>query len=191
MRRDGDDDPSYVGDVLPDVDVQIVDPETRVPVPDGQIGLVRTRSSTMALEYLGDPVATAESWRDGWFYAGDLGLLKGSKLFLAGRESEIINIGGLKVDPARIDTHFDSEPDFVEHAAFAIPMANGLECIGLAYVPTDTLDLAAVIDRANDTLGKFAPAIFVPVKKIPRNHLDKPQRKALGAWYAKSSSRLG
>jgi fatty-acyl-CoA synthase len=191
MRRDDNDDPSYVGEVLPGLSVEIVDPVSRVPLPDGEVGLVRARSETMSHEYLGNPAATAESWKDGWFYSGDLGRLENNKLFLAGRTSEVINDGGGKIDPIIIDAHFDDEQAFDDHAAFAVHMPNGLDRVGLAYVARGDVDLSPVMKRADDALKFHAPAVYMPVSEIPRNELGKPMRNQLTQQFAETNSHEG
>mgnify|MGYP003353367339 CR=1 FL=1 len=53
--------------------------------------------------YFRDPEQTKAAFRDGWFYPGDLGTLTDDgRLRLAGRSSEIVNAGGVKVDPATL-----------------------------------------------------------------------------------------
>ena len=39
----------------------------------GEVGIVRYRRPAMALAYVGDEEASNNSFKDGWFYPGDLG----------------------------------------------------------------------------------------------------------------------
>ena len=189
IRRDDNEDPAYVGEILPGVTVEIVDPTSHEPLPDGNVGLVRARSATMAHEYLGNPSATADSWKDGWFYSGDLGRVDNNKLYLAGRVSELINSGGTKVDPTVIDAHFDTEPEFTDHAAFAVNLPNGLEQVGLAYVSSGEVDLPSIEKRALVALRSIAPALYQPVSEIPRNELGKPMRTELTRRFSEPNSQ--
>src|SRR5207237_7151923 len=57
----------------PGAEVRIAD-EQDGEVPAGDIGELLVRTSepwTLNGGYFGDPVATAESWRNGWFHTGD------------------------------------------------------------------------------------------------------------------------
>ena len=97
------DDPFDVGPVAPGATIEIVDDDDQ-PLPPGEVGRIRHRSPGMVRGYYDDPEATALGFKDGWFYPGDLGYLReDGGLSLAGRESEILNAGGVKVDQNRID----------------------------------------------------------------------------------------
>ena len=58
----------------------------------------------VANEYFNNHEATAVSFKEGWFYPGDRGRSnENGLLFLTGREREIINRGGVKIDPVNVD----------------------------------------------------------------------------------------
>ena len=78
--------PGAVGFVTPGTAVQIVDRSGTV-LPPGQEGLVRIRSDYAVDGYLGNPEETAQTFRDGWFYPGDIGTLGvDDLLIITGRE---------------------------------------------------------------------------------------------------------
>ena len=79
-------DSTGVGTVYPGVQVAVVD-ESDAPVPAGKSGRVRVRSPAMVEGYLDNPEATARSFRDGWFYTGDAGIMVGP------RRLKIVNAG--------------------------------------------------------------------------------------------------
>jgi acyl-CoA synthetase (AMP-forming)/AMP-acid ligase II len=92
-----------VGYVAPGISVQIVDHAGNVLAP-GKEGLVRIRSDSGATGYLGDPAGSRESFRDGWCYSGDIGMLTADRLLIiSGREKAVLNLGGDKVSPERIE----------------------------------------------------------------------------------------
>lgn len=91
-----------VGRPYPGVDLRIVD-EDGNPRPAGEAGLVGIRSPAACNAYAGDPRATAGTFRGSWVFPGDRGRLDGAgRLHLLGR-SDIINIGGDKVDPHEVE----------------------------------------------------------------------------------------
>ena len=66
-------------------------PETdHQPLESGETGLIRVRAQPMVTGYLGNPGATAERFRDGWFYPMDVGFLDESgQLNLTGRSDDV------------------------------------------------------------------------------------------------------
>ena len=69
--------------------------------------------------YLNDPDATARFFREGWFYTGDTGSITEERaLAVAGRSSERINAGGVKVAPEIIESAVQSLKGVQDCAAF-------------------------------------------------------------------------
>jgi acyl-CoA synthetase (AMP-forming)/AMP-acid ligase II/NAD(P)-dependent dehydrogenase (short-subunit alcohol dehydrogenase family) len=67
-----------VGRQLPGVDMKIVDGNDR-ELPPGEPGEVVVRGPNVARSYLNRPDATAEAFRHGWFYTGDIGRMRGHR----------------------------------------------------------------------------------------------------------------
>ena len=61
-----------VGYIQPGVQVEAIDKSGQI-LPDLREGPLRVRSRYMASEYIGDPDATRNFFRDGYFYPGDIG----------------------------------------------------------------------------------------------------------------------
>lgn len=180
------DDPFDAGPVAPGSAIEIVDDDDQ-PLPVGEVGRIRTRSFGMVRGYYNDPEATALGFKDGWFYPGDLGYLReDGGLSLAGRESEILNAGGVKVDPNRID-HLALEHELVlDAASFSYDSASGIPQIGLALVTEDDIDVQALIAELKVVFGNAAPSLVARVDAIPRTETGKPLRRELGERYAGS-----
>ena len=91
------------GYVAPWAELEIVDHNDR-PVPAGSEGIVRIRATCQGAPYPPERAAENTSFRDGWFYPGDLGRYETDGLLvLTGRTSEVINVGGLKLAPEVIE----------------------------------------------------------------------------------------
>jgi acyl-CoA synthetase (AMP-forming)/AMP-acid ligase II len=183
LRTDDEIDPSYMGEILPGAVVEIVDPETDALLPEGSTGLIRVRRHTMVDGYYRDDEATARAWRNGWFYSGDRGHLAGNRLYIEGRTEEIMNIGGAKVDPASIDTHFASYPMLTDHAAFGVVDDLGVERVALAYVSVEPVNETELIEKALPILRASAPVVLWRIDRIPRNEMGKAQRNELRDRY--------
>lgn len=61
-----------IGHPLPGISVQIVDPETRIRLPNGQAGLLLVRGPNVMQGYLNQAAKTMEVLRDGWYNTGDI-----------------------------------------------------------------------------------------------------------------------
>lgn len=183
-RYEDSDDPFDAGHVADGAEIRIVDGDGR-PVPAGTTGTIQYRRPFQATEYFRDPEATARAFRDGWFLPGDLGTLSADgRLRLEGRASEIVNAGGVKIDPARLDAAVAGLPGIRDAAGFAVVNRLGLTEIALAVVPGAGFDAEALVRRLRANLGSAAPTVLFTVDAIPRNRLGKPLRHEIAARYA-------
>ncbi|MFX6036125.1 hypothetical protein ABTE74_22315, partial [Acinetobacter baumannii] len=72
----------------------------------------------------------------GWFYPGDTGYFREDGLLVVvGRTDELINAGGLKVAPERVELIVADRRDIADCAAFGLPGPGGIDQIWLAIVP--------------------------------------------------------
>jgi acyl-coenzyme A synthetase/AMP-(fatty) acid ligase len=185
-RRYDSDDPSNAGQVLPGSTMEIVDDDDQ-PLPAGTPGRIRHKSAGMIHEYLGNPEATARAFRDGWFYSGDLGFFRADGgLTLTGRESEVFNAGGVKIDPTRLDHAALRHPQVVDACSFEYQTASGLKQIGMALVTEDGIDIQQLVDALATEFGPAAPKLIARVDAIPRNAMGKPMRRTLAENYRES-----
>jgi acyl-CoA synthetase (AMP-forming)/AMP-acid ligase II len=116
--------PTTVGGPIPSVAVSIRDAAGE-PSPDGTEGEIWLRSQFTMLGYWADEAATAAVLTpDGWLRTGDLGALRGGRLFLAARRSDLILRGGENVYPAEIEAVLDEHPAVDECAVFGVDDAD-------------------------------------------------------------------
>lgn len=93
-----------VGQAYADVDIAIFDDEDKLATDSDTIGYIGIRSPAATTEYVDDPVNSAKTFRHGYIFPGDKGYLDSSGvLYVLGR-SDIINIGGYKVDRLEVET---------------------------------------------------------------------------------------
>lgn len=171
--------PDAAGYVLPGVEVQIVDAEGQ-SCAAGVEGVVRVRTPDMLGHYIGDAQASAESFRDGWFHPGDLGVLQPDGLLrITGRADEMINAGGVKVNPALIDAFLLTQPGVLDAAAFARRRAGATDLVWAAVVPGEGFSDQALLEACRQRLNSRAPVHVVQMAQIPRNAMGKPVRVRL------------
>ncbi len=104
------------------VEVTIIDPVERTPLPPGEVGEVAIRGANVTAGYWHKPEETAKVLRGGWFTSGDLGYLdEAGYLFLVDRAKDMIVSGGENVYSAEVENALYSHPAVVEAAVFGVP----------------------------------------------------------------------
>lgn len=174
-----EEDPGYVGVALNGAILEFVDEAGR-PVAEGESGEIRIRGPRVADGYLDDPDATAERFRDGWFYTRDVGRrLADGRIILEGRIDDRMILADMgKFMPAFLEDAALACPGVIDCAAFAVPNAAGLDVCWLAVVGAPGFDrgsLAGHLARYRD----LPPPRFAWVEEIPRNAMGKVQRTVL------------
>lgn len=171
--------PGSVGRPLPGVDVEIVD-ELGNRLGGGETGQVRVRTPVMPTSYFNDGEATRRSFRDGWFYPGDLGLLSpDGALFLRGRVDDLINFDGTKVAPIDIETVLLQHPSVAEAAAFPFPWTQD-QIVPAAVVVLRQPETARSLHAfCRARLGKRAPVVIEVAATLPKNALGKTLKNEL------------
>lgn len=170
--------PGFVGYAPPYVDVEVVD-EHDVPLPAGQEGTLRVRGPGMALSYLDDVDASSNAFRDGWFYPGDAARIDAEGgLTITGRVNELVNIGGVKMAPERIEEALAAVPGLRELAAFAVPTPQGAQ-LCLAVVGEATFSEDTLMARYHQAFPSLPPPRVIRLDQLPRGEMGKVQRAQL------------
>jgi acyl-coenzyme A synthetase/AMP-(fatty) acid ligase len=172
--------PDAAGRVLPWIEVRIEDDEGRA-LPVGELGRVGLRSAgPMPEGYFEDPENTARSYRDGWFFPGDLGrLTRSGALLLAGRADDMVSVGGVKMNLVEIDQAIESFPGVVEGAGFVATSPRGEPVLVAAVVAREDLDEAALRRHCASRLRGRGPSYVVRLTALPRNPAGKLLRREL------------
>jgi acyl-coenzyme A synthetase/AMP-(fatty) acid ligase len=174
--RDLDLHPGIVGQVFPDLEVEIVD-ATGTRVPADAPGRLRIKTRNAATAYLRDPVATAEHFKDGWFYPGDVAMLRSDGLLaVLGTPSQVVNVGGIKLSPEEIETAVRRQPGITDACTVLLPRTDGSIRLAIAVAAARTAfpDLPPAIRKALPDLPPFS---VVAVSAIPRNSMGKVNRE--------------
>lgn len=109
-----------VGRALRGTELRIVDDDRR-DVPERKVGEVAIRSRAAMHGYHNNPEATAAGRdADGWYYTGDMGYRVGGILFITGRKSDMIIVGGVNIYPQDIEAIVGEHPHAVAGRVAAI-----------------------------------------------------------------------
>ena len=109
---------------LPLESLAVMDPKTMQPVlRDGKtIGEVMFRGNVVMKGYLKNKAATDESFKDGWFHSGDLGVIhEDGYIQLKDRSKDIIISGGENISSIEIEEVLYKHPSVEAVAVVAMP----------------------------------------------------------------------
>jgi fatty-acyl-CoA synthase len=105
------------------------------PAAVNQAGEIVCRSPLATEGYYKNPEATLASFRDGWFYTGDLGYFdEDGYLYVAGRKKDMVKSGGISIYPLEIESVLYHHPDVLEAAVIGVPDAQWGEAIKAVVV---------------------------------------------------------
>ena len=169
-------------------EVRIVDPETDVPLPPGQVGeiVVRPRVAFGFMSgYFNAPEKTVEAWRNLWFHTGDAGVMDGSGLVtFIDRIKDCIRRRGENISATQVEDIVAELPGVAEVAAYAVPsdVPGGEDEVMLALVERSgaRVDGAEVAAMAAERLPRFAAPRFIKVvAELPKTATGKVKRAVL------------
>jgi fatty-acyl-CoA synthase len=154
-----------VGEPLENVELAIVDPQTREPLPPGAVGEIKVRGY-VTCGYYADEDKTREAFDEqGYFLTGDLGYLdEHGRLHFRGRLKEMIKTGGINVAPVEVEEVLMAHPEVEQ--AFVVGVADDArdEIVAAVVVPRET----AAVDE--ETLRAHCAAELAAFKR-PRRYL--------------------
>ena len=113
--------PNAAGKPVWCVELRILD-DAGNPVNIGEVGEIVCRSPLATHGYYKNPEATSASFRDGWFYTGDLGSFDAEGyLFIVGRKKDMVKSGGISIYPLEIESVLYGHSDVLEAAVVGVP----------------------------------------------------------------------
>ncbi len=181
-----------VGRQLPGVDLKIVDADDR-ELPPGEPGEVVVRAPNVAKGYLKRPEATAEAFRHGWFYTGDIGRLdERGYLYLLDRKKDLIITGGELVYSLEVESALYQHPRVHECAVVGIPDDKYGEALLAAIVPAagEPPTPEELIEHCRGRIGGYKiPRRFVFVDALPKSAVNKVLKHELRRLYSQSEER--
>lgn len=167
------------GFLLPTAAAEALDADGR-PLPRGHMGPLRMRSPAMGSEYYRNPEATARTFRDGWCYPGDVGMVTDDGiLVIAGRNDDLINVGGSKIAPETIERLLMLVPGVTDAAAFGVPDGLGRQVVHAAIVVDRDVEVDALQQVFRSHVGTPPPSVVLRVPQLPRDESGKLRRDAL------------
>lgn len=173
-----------VGFPIPSTEVEIRDQENGSLLPINSIGLIFVKGPQVMKGYWNNPEKTAHVLdKDGWFNTGDCGYLNElGKLFISGRQNDMIIVSGFNVYPVEVEQVLDKIPEVKE----AVVVGSIYEPTGervnafVVLKPNMSITESEIIKKCKKDLAnyKIPHRIFI-INELPKTLVGKIDKKRL------------
>jgi long-chain acyl-CoA synthetase len=166
------------------VELRIVDDNNK-PLPVNEVGEIVCQSPLASHGYYKNPEATNASFRDGWFYTGDLGYFdEEGYLFVAGRKKDMVKSGGISIYPLEIESLLYGHPDVLEAAVIGVPDAEWGEAVKAVIVLRSGSNVQGedLLQFCRERLASYkVPKSIDIVSSLPHTEIGKVAKEKLKA----------
>ena len=174
--------PGSVGLPLPDVEMKVVDEQSRALLK-GSVGEIAVRGPNVMKGYWNLPDETLEVFSGDWFLTGDLGIEDEEGYFsIVDRKKDMVIVNGMNVYPRIIEEVLYGFDAVVEAAVIGEPHALHGE-VPVAYVAvSEGADVSPTDLRAwcRERLGRYqVPRTIHVVPELPKNAAGKILKRQL------------
>jgi len=159
----------------------VLDPQTLEPVlPDGEtMGEIMFRGNITMKGYLGNPAATEEAFRGGWFHSGDLGVMHpDGYVKIKDRSKDVIISGGENISSQEVEDVLHGHPAVMVAAVVAQPDAKWGEtpCAFVELKEGATATAEEVIEFCRSRMARFKVPKSVVFGPLPKTSTGKIQK---------------
>jgi fatty-acyl-CoA synthase len=191
VRRNGRQGVAY----LLEEGMAVMDPDTMEPVPaDGEtMGEIMFRGNITMKGYLGNPAATEEAFRGGWFHSGDLAVMHpDGYVKIKDRSKDVIISGGENISSQEVEDVLHGHPAVMMAAVVAQPDVKWGEtpCAFVELKEGATATEEEIIEFCRARMARFKAPRSVVFGALPKTSTGKIQ-KFLLRERAKSTSAIG
>ena len=171
-----------VGRAMPLGSVRVVNTDM-TDTPVGEVGELVVRAPQVMQGYWGNPEATADAFRGGWFHSGDLARRDGEgNFYIVDRMKDMIITGGENVYSREVEEVIYQHPTVAEAAVVGVPDEMWGERVVAVIQLRDGVaeDPDGIIALCRDNLAGYkTPRRVVFVGELPRNAAGKILKREL------------
>ena len=151
------------------------------PAAPGELGEFAVAGRQVVAGYDDLPEANRESFRDGFFFTGDLGRKEADgMLYLVGRKKFFINKGGFKIDPREIEELLEGHPQVEEVVVVGVPSPYGDERVKAVIVARGPVAEADIVSFCRGKIADFKIPSQVEFRdSLPKSPTGKIRRAML------------
>jgi acyl-coenzyme A synthetase/AMP-(fatty) acid ligase len=168
-----------VGPAMKGVDVDVRPAEDGA---DGDVlGRFFVRSSSMMAGYLDDAGLDTSPLVNDWLDTGDLAYVdKDGAIHLRGRQTDLINVYGMKVVPSEVEAVVAAIAGVAEAKVYGGSHPSGSQVVKAAIVADGSVELASIVRRCEEELLYYKrPTIITMVNALPKTPSGKIIRELL------------
>ena len=162
-------------------------------VPDGEVGEICVRGPLVMQGYWNKPEETAQAFRHGWLYTGDMARRDADGyLYIVDRSKDMIISGGFNVYPREVEDVLSQHPAVASAAVVGIPDAKWGEAVHAQVVLRAGASVAAeeLMALVRERKGAVqAPKSIEFVAALPVTGLGKLDKKAIRAKFWQGQQR--
>lgn len=175
--------PGQLGELRVGCEARVVDASGDL-ISEGSMGFLETKSPSMYSGYLISATAMSIAPAGIWFETGDMVSAKEGSFEFFGRDSNVLNVGGIKFDVSKLEDFVKGIPGVTDAMSFTGEDKQGREMHVMAFVSQDSQLGQKVLDAATRRFPNIAPKLIWNTPMIQRAGLDKPARwKTREAFY--------
>ena len=176
--------PNSVGRLLPIVDARVVDPESGLDLPTGEVGELWFHGPNVVPGYWNNPDATAETFTDGWFRTGDLGAVDDDGfVYVVDRLKDVVIRSGENVYCAEVEAAIFEHPTVADVAVIGIPHRETGEQVAAVVQLKDGASASTVElqEHVGARLARFKVPEYVVIRAepLPRTASGKVLKREL------------
>ena len=171
-------------------ELQIVDPESDLPVPPNAVGEIVVRPKLpfgFMSEYMNMPEKTVEACRNFWFHTGDAATMdEQGYVYFIDRIKDCIRRRGENISSFEIERVVAQHPAVAEVAAVAVKseITGGEDEVKVVVVLQENMDFYTLTEYCQQHLPRFAVPRYVEfvesLPKTPTNKIQKTKLRELG-----------
>ncbi|WP_370172972.1 MULTISPECIES: class I adenylate-forming enzyme family protein [Hyphomonas] len=170
------DKPDSAGPAMPNFEAKCVN-ELGETLPQGEVGELWVKGSSVIKGYINRPEATAESITDGWLHTGDIARIdEDGFIFIVDRKKDMVLRGGENVYCAEVEAAVYRHPSVAECSVFGVPDDRLGEEVGVAIVlkPGEDVSADALREHCAGIMAKHkVPRYVWFLTALPRNASGK------------------
>lgn len=166
--------------------IKIID-EKGNEIEDGRVGELYSRGPMLFDEYYKLPEKTANSFRNGWFSAGDMARRDSDGFYeIVDRKDNMIITGGEHVYPSEVEEVIGSHPDVYDVAVISVPDDKWGEMVVAVVVTRNPVDEKTISDWCRERMAGYKrpkKIVFIKNDEMPRTGTGKILHRILRERY--------
>ena len=183
------------GKPLPDHQIQIRD-KNGSSLPERSIGVIYVKGPSVMSHYFDNSEETEKTLQNGWLNTGDIGFLVDGRIYITGREKDLIIINGRNIWPQDLEHLAEQQPEIRtgDALAFSAPGFDGETTVVVVMQCRERgeQNRADIVQRVEtavlDEIGIRCFVKLVPPHTLPRTSSGKLSRSAARRDYMEQNN---